>query len=142
MAAEGHLIGQHTFSHAEPSQTSASNLLADVRRADALLAQLLGSSPGLLRPPKGKLTVEKFWRLRRARQTIVLWNVDPKDYARQSIAEVRTWFAARPLKAGDVVLFHDTHPYAAEVLPELISRAEDDGLQFSTLARWLPIHAR
>jgi peptidoglycan/xylan/chitin deacetylase (PgdA/CDA1 family) len=141
MAAEGHLIGQHTFSHAEPSQTSAADLMEDVRRADDVLASIVGWAPKLFRPPKGKLTGGKCWRLWRGGRTVVLWNADPKDYACQSAAEVRAWFEARPLRAGDVVLFHDTWPYAAEVLPELIARARAAGLRFDTLARWLPRRA-
>jgi peptidoglycan/xylan/chitin deacetylase (PgdA/CDA1 family) len=137
-AAEGHLIGQHTFSHAEPAQTSAAALLEDVRRADAVLAGILGEPPRLFRPPKGKLTLGKCWRLWRAGRTVVLWNADPKDYACRSEAEVAAWFEAHPPAAGDVVLLHDVWPYAAAALPGVIARARARGLRFATLARWLP----
>jgi peptidoglycan/xylan/chitin deacetylase (PgdA/CDA1 family) len=138
IAAEGHLIGQHTFSHAEPSRTSAAALLEDVRRADEVLAGILGWAPRLFRPPKGKLTVGRCWGLWRGGRTVVLWSADPKDYASRSAAEVAAWFEEHPLAAGDVVLLHDKWPYAAAALPGVIARARQRGLRFATLAGWLP----
>jgi peptidoglycan/xylan/chitin deacetylase (PgdA/CDA1 family) len=137
MAAEGHLIGHHSFSHAEPGRTTARQLLEEVGRTQELLARLVGRPSPWFRPPKGKVTARKLWRLWRAGQRVVLWNVDPKDYACRSAAEVRAWFARRPLEGGDVVLLHDSHPHAAGVLPELIHAARRRGLNFVTPARWV-----
>jgi peptidoglycan/xylan/chitin deacetylase (PgdA/CDA1 family) len=138
MAAEGHLVGNHSFTHGEPARTSARHLLEEVRQTAAVLTPLAGRQPPLFRPPKGQLTVAKAWRLWRAGQTIVLWSADPKDYACGSAAEVRGYFERRPLGPGDVVLMHDTHPHAAEVLPAVIAAGRARGLSFTTLARWLP----
>jgi peptidoglycan/xylan/chitin deacetylase (PgdA/CDA1 family) len=138
IAAEGHLIGQHTFSHAEPGQTSTADLMEDMRRADEALAGILGWAPKLFRPPKGKMTAGKCWRLWWCGKTVVLWSVDPKDYACRSAVQVAGWFEEHPLAAGDVVLLHDKWPYAAAVLPQVIDRARRQGLQFATLSEWLP----
>jgi hypothetical protein len=32
---------------------------------------------------------------------------------------------------------HDTHPFAAAALPELIATVKESGLRFSTLGDWL-----
>jgi peptidoglycan/xylan/chitin deacetylase (PgdA/CDA1 family)/glycosyltransferase involved in cell wall biosynthesis len=133
IVAEGHAIGNHTYSHAEPRQTSAGSLLAEVQRTRDLLRELLGAAPTLFRPPHGKLSALKLWRLWRAGQTVVLWNVDPKDFARRDGEEIRTWFKSRPLHAGDVVLMHDNRPHAAAVIPDLVRDARARGLAFTTL---------
>jgi peptidoglycan/xylan/chitin deacetylase (PgdA/CDA1 family) len=137
MAAEGHAVGHHSYFHEPPHLTSARQLLAEVRRTCDLLDRLVGETPPLFRPPYGKLTVAKLWRLWWAGQTVVLWNVDPKDYACHSPEEVRSWFRRRPLRRGDVVLMHDNMPYAAEVLPEIIHAARARGLAFTTVSHWL-----
>jgi peptidoglycan/xylan/chitin deacetylase (PgdA/CDA1 family)/glycosyltransferase involved in cell wall biosynthesis len=136
IAAEGHTLGHHSYSHSEPGQTSARQLLDEVRRTRDLLAGLTGTPPVLFRPPKGSLTARKLWGLWRAGQTVVLWNVDPKDYARRAAGEVRDWFRRRPLNGGDLVLMHDNHPHAAEVVPGLVEDAHGRGLTFSQLPEW------
>jgi peptidoglycan/xylan/chitin deacetylase (PgdA/CDA1 family) len=137
MAAEGHEVGNHSYSHGDPDQTSARQLLAEVRRTAEVVDPLAGRASGLFRPPKGKLTARKLLSLWWNRQTLVLWNVDPKDFALGSPTEVRDWFAQRPLKAGDLALLHDTSPHTAAALPELLDRAHRAGLHFVTVGHWL-----
>ncbi len=137
LAAEGHVVGHHSYSHSEPRLTSARQLSQEVCQTRDLLARVLGQAPILFRPPHGKLTGAKLWRLWRAGQTVVLWNVDPKDYSLRSACEGRTWFLRNPIQAGDIVLMHDNHPYAAEMLPELIQETRNRRLGFATPLNWL-----
>jgi hypothetical protein len=68
--------------------------------------------------------------------TTVLWNVDPKDYRSRTADEVWEWFATRAFRGGDVVLFHDTHPHAAGVLPGLVAAARERAIAFTTIPAW------
>ncbi len=136
LAAEGHLVGHHSFTHSDPAQTSARQLIEEVRQTRALLAEILGAQSRWFRPPHGKLTAAKLWTLCRHGQTVVLWNADPKDYACPAAADVRRWFQQRPLRGGDLLLLHDTWPYAAEVLPEVVAECRSRGLTFATIDRW------
>ena len=138
MAAEGHDVGHHSFTHGDPEQTSARALVAEARRSAGLLADLLGGAPPrLFRPPRGKLTATKAAGLWAAGQSIVLWNQDPKDFACGSTAALRAWFASATLSGGDVILLHDTHPYAAEALGEAAARVATSGLSFGRISDWL-----
>ena len=137
MVAEGHGVGNHSFHHKDPHSTSARQLIDEVHRTKALLAGLLGSDVTLFRPPHGRLTALKLWRLWRARQTVVLWNVDPKDYAHTTAQGVRDWFQARSLRGGDLVLLHDRVPHAIEIVPNLVKEARASGLTFATVPEWL-----
>jgi peptidoglycan-N-acetylglucosamine deacetylase len=137
IAAEGHAVGHHSFHHRRPEETSAPELAAEVARTLEVLRGILGREPSLFRPPYGKVTAGKLLRLWSARQTVMLWNVDPRDFAAASAGEVAAWFAGRSLHAGDVVLLHDTFPHAAAVLPALIAEARTRGLRFETPAAWL-----
>jgi peptidoglycan/xylan/chitin deacetylase (PgdA/CDA1 family) len=137
IAAEGHLIGHHSFSHSEPGRTSARQLLDEVSRTQDVLTALVGRPSPWFRPPKGKLTAAKLVRLWRAGQTVVLWNVDPKDYSCQSPQEVRDWFDRHPLGGGDLVLLHDNVPYAGGMLTDLIHATRRRGLNFVTPEQWV-----
>ena len=138
MSLEGHCVGSHSFTHSEPKSTSCRRFLYEVRRTAALLRGLLGLEVTLFRPPHGKLTASKLWRLLWERQTVVLWNVDPKDYTRSNSQAVAAWFAAQPLRGGDLVLLHDTVPHAIDLVPILADQARASGLTFATVADWLP----
>lgn len=137
MVAEGHAIGGHSYDHLSPPQVSARQLIDEVRRTTALLTSLLGHPTKLFRPPHGKLTPGKFWRLWRDGQSIVLWNVDPKDFACRTADEMRARLKARPPRGGDIVLMHDNHPHAADALPDLVAAVRGQGLTFSTVLPWL-----
>ena len=133
---EGHEIGHHSYSHSPPDQTSARALLAEARRTSALLERLVGRRPRLYRPPHGKLTPGKLLGLWALGQTIVLWNRDPKDFARGSTDPIRLWFQTEPLAAGDILLLHDAHAHIAPALDAVVERASGLGLGFATPAEW------
>lgn len=138
IVAEGHALGHHSFTHSNPALTSAAQLLDEVRRTRAVLHGITGRAPVLFRPPNGKLTARKALGLWRAGQSVILWNVDPKDFSRGSADELRDWFRQRPLVGGDVVLLHDNQPHAAGAIPELVRATRARGLTFTTPLQWLP----
>jgi peptidoglycan-N-acetylglucosamine deacetylase len=137
MAVEGHEVGNHSFSHPAPGSITTGQTIAEARRTNTLLAELTGRSPALFRPPHGKVTAGVLWRLCRAGLTVVLWNVDPKDFSRETPGEVLAWFRDRPVGGGDIVLMHDNVPHAVEVLPALIEEVRTRRLDFTTPSRWI-----
>jgi peptidoglycan/xylan/chitin deacetylase (PgdA/CDA1 family) len=113
------------------------SLSDEVTKSRALLKSLLGSDVCLFRPPQGKLTVAALCRLWIGGQTVVLWNTDPKDYAMASVDSLRAYFEGRPLSGGDIVLLHDTHAHAADILPELVAQTQARGLSFGRVPDWI-----
>jgi len=136
IAREGHAVGHHSYTHGLPEETSARDLLAEARRTSALLARLLGRPPVLYRPPHGKVTPGKVLGLWALGQTIVLWNRDPKDFARGAAEPIRRWFETEPLAGGDIVLLHDVHAHIAPALDAVVERAAGLGLGFGTPGDW------
>ena len=136
IAAEGHELGNHTWSHSEPTKTSTATFLKETSQTRQLLQDLTGRDCRLTRPPKGQLTIGKAIGLWRQQQTIVLWNVDPKDYAMQDRQEMRHWCEHYRPRAGHIVLLHDDQPYAAICLEQLSATA-DERTRFVTISQWL-----
>jgi len=134
----GHAIGNHTWSHGEPRQTSTSQFLNEVQRTSAWLTEHANSTPRWMRPPKGELTPGKLLGLWRQQLSVALWNVDPKDFRMHSLADVQAWCSQYRPHAGDVVLLHDRLPWAAAMIDQL----GQDGLfaRFRTvlLDDWIP----
>jgi len=134
---DGHALGNHTWSHPALAKLSSGELAGEISRTDELLTHLAGEGPRLFRPPMGKLKVRQFPSLWASGHTIVLWNWDPKDYQCKSSGELRQKLLGRKLQDGDLILLHDNHPFAADLLPELAAQARAQGMTFSTVDQWL-----
>jgi len=137
MVAEGHAVGNHTYWHREPDLVSWRALLGEVRDTQALLEDLTGRPCPLFRPPKGRLDLRKTLALWKARQNIVLWNVDPRDYRWTSASQPRAWAGNYRPKPGQILLLHDDRPWAVELLPHIASLSFACGLDWHTIDRWL-----
>jgi peptidoglycan/xylan/chitin deacetylase (PgdA/CDA1 family) len=135
--AEGHELGNHTFTHGEPAQTSAASFREEIEATRRLLEQIAGKPVWLTRPPKGELTWPKLRGLWQDRQTVALWNVDPKDYRPDCATEVRTWAAAYAPRHGDIVLLHDAHPQVLSILDGWQEHGRLIGVETVTLSSWL-----
>jgi len=136
MAAEGHTIAHHSFSHSRPGEISIAALLEEIRQTDEVLRRAGANPAPMLRPPFGKVTAGTLWKLWREKIGIVLWNRDPKDFSGKSSDQMRRWLEHRPLRGGDVVLLHDTVAATADFLPELIKTTRAANLQFATVDQW------
>jgi peptidoglycan/xylan/chitin deacetylase (PgdA/CDA1 family) len=140
LEAEGHTVGHHSYSHPDPTITPGSAMRNEVRRSSRALHAILGHPVHLYRPPRGKLGALDFPAVWSLRQTIVLWNVDPKDYSRPSSDEIVDWFTAHPLRGGDLILLHDSCAQTVAALPAIAAGARRSGLAFGTLGgrtrRW------
>jgi peptidoglycan/xylan/chitin deacetylase (PgdA/CDA1 family) len=121
IAAEGHAVGHHSWTHSEPATTTARALLDETRRTRALVEELTGRPAPLFRPPHGKLTAAKLLGVWRQRNAVVLWNRDPKDFQLGHAAALIAALADRPLVAGDILLLHDTHAHTAEAMPAILA---------------------
>jgi peptidoglycan-N-acetylglucosamine deacetylase len=136
IVAEGHSLGNHSYSHPRPEAVDAAGLVAEARAAAGVLAAIVGRPSPMFRPPHGGVTLAKMLGLWRAGHSIVLWSVDPKDFACTTADEVRNGLRRRPLRAGDIVLMHDDKPFAAEVVPDIVADARRAGLTLATPDAW------
>jgi len=136
MAAEGHTIGNHTYSHPRREMLSSRQMAEDIHRGAEVIRSICGTPPTLYRPPRGAITIFDFIRLVRSGQSVILWNRDPKDFARTDEREVVEWFQSNPLESGDVVLLHDVHRFSLAALGTVIAKVRQQQMGFSTIRDW------
>lgn len=137
IADEGHEIGNHTWSHSEPRETSARKFREEVCRTNDVLFELTGQRCRLTRPPKGELSPGKILSLLQLRQTIVLWNRDPQDYLMKSWADMELWCRSFEPNHGDIVLMHDNHPFAATAAALAGTLPQLSEVKFCRVSEWL-----
>ena len=137
IVAEGHALGNHTWTHSNPARTGWKQFHREVRRTRSVLEELTGSEVSLMRPPHGALTPAKLAALWWQKQTISLWNVDTDDCAMESHEVMGDWAAEYQPAHGDIVLLHDDLPYAETVVKSLPDMEWFETTRFVPLTHWL-----
>lgn len=117
IASAGHVVGNHTFTHRRFGWWERSGPLADVGRCQAVL-------PGAkwFRPPFGRLTPGLWLAARRHGLRVVNWSLDSNDWRCRSESDAAACAAEvlAAVRPGDVILFHDDHPWIGPILDAVL----------------------
>ena len=147
VAAAGHDVGNHLWSHANPDEQTNAELVAEIDRTASVIAEATGSRPVFVRPPYcGAPRAVAGAARRRGVRAVVLRNVDPADWSLESAEEIASRVLSE-IGAGDIVCMHDGIPDGSggtasreatvdaveAIVPELLGR----GLRPVTLSRLL-----
>ena len=137
MAAEGHIVGNHTFHHPDMSaiadQTAFQKELEDLA---ALYQETTGEELSrFYRPPQGKYSVENLKQARSLGYHTVFWSLAYVDWYTddQPTAEEAYSKLLPRIHDGAIVLLHSTSRTNAEILDDLLTRWEDMGYTFAPL---------
>lgn len=104
--ADGHAIGNHSYSHRHPWRLSTSAARREVLDGAAAIADLTGQMPKLFRPPHGRVHPAMRQAAAESGQAIVLWNRSAIDWGPLGTAARIATRLAR-VQGGDIVLMHD-----------------------------------
>jgi peptidoglycan/xylan/chitin deacetylase (PgdA/CDA1 family) len=137
---DGHLVGNHTWSHAGPlgELTGLGAAPEEIARAQEAIGNR-ASDPPLFRPvgaaPGGVVddrlfTVEAVETLRAGSFTVALWNVLPHDWESPFDWTGCALAACRTLDHAVIVL-HDAYPAGLAALPAFLDALAADGAAFT-----------
>lgn len=118
----GHFIGNHTFNHKSITGLDDQGWRTEVHQVEQVLTSLTGKRPWLFRPPFGQVDSRALERLAVSGYTVVMWNLDPKDWKAQSAEDLfrRSREVLRANPQGGVFLFHDTNQTTVEAFPLIL----------------------
>ena len=141
LAAAGHQIGNHTWSHNTTKHLFVPGLLTeDVKRCQGLLTELTGAPPKHYRPAVGIRNPRVHAAAKAAGLPVVTWGKSPRD-GRRAFTEEKARALGAALQPGDIVMMHDgvflsTREIREETvkhLPVLLQVLKDRGLAPATL---------
>ncbi len=128
MAEEGHLIGNHTFSHVRISKISTEEAVREIEETNEKLRNIVGEMPEYVRPPYGEWTEELGERLS---MEPVFWDVDPLDWKVLDSAAVVN-HVVKNCGDGSIVLLHDSYETTVRAALEIIDTLGQRGYTFVT----------
>ena len=103
--AEGHEIGNHTYSHPYLYLMSEARIAGEIDRTQDVLQKISGRRPRLFRPPFGVRWFSLWPLLRERGLTMVLWSDRGYDGDRDARGIEEATLGQ--LKAGAIILLHD-----------------------------------
>lgn len=141
MQAEGHEIGNHSWTHPNLKALSADAQAHEIEHTDELLRSL-GVTPLYMRPPYGSFDERTVRIADKMGISVVLWSLDskdwkhlPPDYARL-ISTRGTIYEPGALRG--IFLFHDTHKTTVDDLPRIVANLRAGGCKkFVTVSEYL-----
>lgn len=132
MIAEGHAIGNHSWSHPWFWKLAPAAMRSQLDATDAAIRKITGVEPKYVRPPYGNVNgaVKKAAKSRGL--AIIDWSIDPEDWKVRNTTSVvdRVVAAARP---GAIILSHDLYPTTRKAIRPIIERLRAKGYVFVSL---------
>lgn len=129
MAADGHQIGNHTYTHADLSRGTADERAREIVQTDAALRILLGDGDYWLRPPWGFLAPETASAVE---VPMVYWSLDTEDWRRLD-ADTVAQDILDHARDGDIVLLHDPYSTSVDAALRVIDTLASRGWRFVTV---------
>jgi peptidoglycan/xylan/chitin deacetylase (PgdA/CDA1 family) len=145
IVAEGHTIGNHTYSHPFPYFRRRSFIAAEIDRAQDVIERVTGYRPKIFRPPFGARWLGMHAVLRERSLPLINWSDTGYDW-RERVDIARE--TLKHLRPGSIILLHDgreVHPphevdqsRTVSALPTIIDGARQAGLNFVSVVNFLP----
>ncbi|MDN5294264.1 MAG: peptidoglycan-N-acetylglucosamine deacetylase [Eubacteriales bacterium] len=136
IVAEGHELGNHTYTHPHVENLGASALREEVHRANLTIERVAGVKPVWFRPPRKKLTLAEKEAVAQEGLQVALWTVALEHKAYKSPPEM-VEEVEKKVEPGAIILLHDgrlDRSRTVAALPELIVRLKRKGYRFVTLS--------
>lgn len=102
---EGHVIGNHTQTHANLRKLSVARIQEEVLRTEELIAAQTGLRPLLVRPPYGEMSESGLDWLAGAGYVMTNWSVDSGDWRAENADQILI-NTLPDLNPGSVILLH------------------------------------
>lgn len=145
LMAEGHELGNHSYTHKRMILRRPSDLRDEIERTDSLLRVAGATGPIYFRPPYSYKLVSLPYVLWRADRTTVTWDIEPDSYpevAATSDGIVR--HILEQVRPGSIILLHPWYPSRATSLaavPLVIDSLRSRGYRFATVGELLARYA-
>jgi peptidoglycan-N-acetylglucosamine deacetylase len=151
IAKQGHVIGNHTFTHPLLIFQPASRIRREILQCRQAITDAVGEHSNFFRPPWGGRRPGIFRLVRDLGLEPIMWNVTGYDWNAPSADYIEQKVSMK-IRGGDVVLLHDGSHTAfgadrsktVEAVDRLITRYKADGHEFvgiSEMMRQLRCHS-
>ncbi|MEU2021020.1 polysaccharide deacetylase family protein [Streptomyces sp. NPDC016469] len=132
LAAEGHEIANHTWSHKILTDRKPAEIRAELEKTQNAIAEITGKKPRLMRPPQGRTDDTISGICKDLGLSQILWSATAKDYSTTDSALIRKRIVDQASKDG-IILLHDIYKGTVPAVPGIIDTLKKQGYTFVTV---------
>lgn len=129
MHEEGHLIGNHTYSHIQLNQSNGESFKEELVKTSELIEGLTGEEVQYVRPPYGSWD-KKFEK--ELNMFPVLWTIDPLGWCSHNVAGI-VQKVTSSAKENSIILMHDEYKTTVTAALQIIDELQKEGYEFVTV---------
>lgn len=139
IAQDGHIIGNHTWSHPQLTKISDQKIVTELQRTNDIVEKEIGKKMLLFRPPYGA-TNSRVRKLAKEQGFLIInWSVDTNDWRGNSGPTIEE-IVKKQISNGGIILQHnagDKLQGTVDALPKIIKFLRDQNYQLVTVDQLL-----
>ena len=127
--AEGHLIGNHTYSHMQLTKKSREDFKEELVRTNEVIEEITGVEVEYVRPPYGS-----WYKSFEAELNMipVLWTIDPLDWCSSNVGYI-TDRVVKKAGENEIILMHDYYDTSVTAALKVVDELLKEGYVFVTV---------
>lgn len=129
MQEEGHMIGNHTYSHIQLKKSNREEFKEELIKTNEVIKEITGNEVLYVRPPYGSWDKSFESELN---MFPVLWTVDPLDWCSSNAACVVKRVVEKA-EENDIILMHDYYESSVTAALEVVDELMKEGFSFVTV---------
>jgi peptidoglycan/xylan/chitin deacetylase (PgdA/CDA1 family) len=126
---EGHLIGNHTYSHMQLTRNNIEEFIAELILTSQVIEEITGAETLFVRPPYGLWNNDLEAKLN---MFPVMWTIDPLDWCRTNVSDIVAEVIS-VVGDNDIILLHDEYKSTKDAAIIIVDRLLADGYEFVTV---------
>lgn len=132
IAQEGHVLGNHAWSHPQLPELSNKQIRSQLSRTSKVIEDHSGTDPRLFRPPYGAVSQSVYEEVIQSGYAVIQWDIDPQDWETRDTTKIveQTIENAHP---GGIILLHDIYEETVDAVPRIIRELNAEGYVFVTI---------
>lgn len=139
--SQGHIIGNHTFSHSNWFDFySSKKMIDELSKTEDIIYKIIGEKTKFFRPPFGVTNPALKKAVTNLNYSVIGWSVRSLDTLIKNEEKILSRLMKK-LKSGDIILFHDTCPEIVIILQKFLKYALENGYKILSLDELIEIKA-
>ncbi len=129
MQEEGHLIGNHTYSHIQLRANNRQEFMKELQLTSSVIEEITGEDTIYVRPPYGSWDKSLEQELN---MIPVLWTVDPLDWCTEDVSCVVRRVEEK-VDENSIILMHDYYASTVTAALKIVDILQEEGYVFVTV---------
>ena len=128
IAAEGHLIGNHTYYHVDITKLEEEEACREILDTSEQITAITGQTVEYIRPPFGNWDKELEYEVM---MIPIFWSVDTLDWTTKNTDQI-VQKVVSDIEENDIILMHDSYDSTVKAALRIIDLLQADGYEFVT----------